>query len=102
MSEQFVHLRLHTEYSIVDGLVRIGALVDKVAAMQMPAIALTDHSNMFGLIKFYTAAIRAGIKPICGCDVLIENEENPQRPTPLVLLVRNREGYRNLTELISR
>lgn len=101
MPDQFIHLRLHTEYSIVDGLVRIGELVGKVAEMEMPAIALTDHSNMFGLIKFYTAAIRSGLKPICGCDVLVENEDNPQRPTPLVLLVRDKEGYRNLTELIS-
>ena len=102
MPEQFVHLRLHTEYSIVDGLVRIDELVKSAAAMQMPAVALTDHSNLFGLIKFYTAAMRSGIKPICGCDVLVENEENPQRPCPLVLLVRNKVGYRNLTELISR
>lgn len=102
MPEQFIHLRLHTEYSIVDGLVRIDELVKKTAAMAMPAVALTDHSNLFGLIKFYTAAMRSGIKPICGCDVLVENEENPQRPCPLVLLVRNKEGYRNLTELISR
>ncbi len=101
MPDQFIHLRLHTEYSVVDGLVRIGQLVGKVAQMQMPAIALTDHVNMFGLIKFYSSAIRSGIKPICGCDVLVENEENPQRPTPLVLLVRDKEGYRNLTELIS-
>ena len=101
MPDQFIHLRLHTEYSVVDGLVRIGQLVGKVAEMEMPAIALTDHVNMFGLIKFYSSAIRSGIKPICGCDVLVENEDNPQRPTPLVLLVRDKEGYRNLTELIS-
>lgn len=102
MSEQFIHLRLHTEYSIIDGLVRIDELVEKAADMAMPAVALTDHANLFGLIKFYSAAMSAGIKPICGCDVLIENEDNPQRPTPLVLLVRNKVGYRNLTELISR
>ena len=73
MPDQFVHLRLHTEYSIVDGLVRIDELVNKTAAMGMPAVALTDHANLFGLIKFYTAAMRSGIKPICGCDVLVEN-----------------------------
>ena len=102
MSEKFVHLRLHTEYSIVDGLVRIDDLAARVAQLRMPAVAITDHLNLFGLIKFYTAAMSAGVKPLCGCDVLVENEENPQRPTPLVLLVRNRQGYRNLTELISR
>ena len=102
MTEQFVHLRLHTEYSIVDGLVRIDELVKKTAAMAMPAVALTDHANLFGMIKFYSAAMRSGIKPICGCDVLVENEDNLQRPCPLVLLVRDKVGYRNLTELISR
>ncbi|MDP1932535.1 MAG: DNA polymerase III subunit alpha [Gammaproteobacteria bacterium] len=102
MFEKFVHLRLHTEYSIVDGLVRIDELVARVAELRMPAVAITDQSNMFGLIKFYTAAMKAGVKPICGCDVLVENEDNPLRPTPLVLLVRNKQGYRNLTELISR
>lgn len=102
MPEQFVHLRLHTEYSIVDGLVRIDELIKKTAAMAMPAVAITDHSNLFGLIKFYSAAMSSGIKPICGCDVLVENEDNPQRPCPMVLLVRNKVGYRNLTELISR
>jgi DNA polymerase-3 subunit alpha len=102
MFEKFVHLRLHTEYSIVDGLVRIDDLAARVASMRMPAVAITDHVNLFGLIKFYTAAMKAGVKPLCGCDVLMENEDNPQRPTPLVLLVKNLEGYRNLTELISR
>lgn len=102
VTDQFVHLRLHTEYSIVDGLVRIDDLVGSAAELGMPAVAITDHVNLFGLIKFYSAAMNAGVKPICGCDVLIENEDNPQRPTPLVLLVRNKTGYRNLTELISR
>jgi len=102
LTDSFVHLRLHTEYSIVDSVVRIDDLVNEVASQGMPAVAMTDHLNLFGLIKFYSAAMSAGIKPLCGCDVLIENEDNPTRPTPLVLLVRNRTGYRNLTELISR
>ncbi|MDX1490555.1 MAG: DNA polymerase III subunit alpha [Pseudohongiellaceae bacterium] len=102
MFEEFVHLRVHTEYSVVDGIVRIGPLVSAVAEQRMPAIAITDHVNMFGLIKFYTSAMSAGLKPICGCDVLIENPENPQRPTPMALLVQDKIGYRNLTELISR
>jgi DNA polymerase-3 subunit alpha len=102
MSSKFVHLRLHTEYSIVDGLVRIDELVNRVLELDMPAVAITDQVNLFGLIKFYSAAMSAGLKPICGCDVLIENEEYSQRPTRLTLLVRNKTGYRNLTELISR
>ena len=102
VTDTFVHLRMHTEYSIVDSVVRIDELVAQVAAAGMPAVAITDQVNLFGLIKFYSAAMSAGVKPICGCDVLIENEDNPQRPTPLVLLVRNKTGYRNLTELISR
>ncbi len=102
MTDRFIHLRVHTEYSIVDGLVRIDDLVSKAVSMAMPAIAITDHANLFGLIKFYSSAMEHGIKPLCGCDVLVENDENPQRPFPLVLFVRNREGYRNLTELISR
>jgi len=102
MNGQFIHLRLHTEYSIVDGLVRIDELVSRTAELGMPAVAITDHVNMFGLIKFYSAAIAHGIKPVCGCDILIENDDNPQRPFALTLLARDRSGYRNLTELISR
>ncbi len=98
----FVHLRIHTEYSIVDGLVRIKPLVREVAAMGMPAVAITDQTNMFGLIKFYTSAMAAGIKPVCGCDVLVESTDNPERSGFMTLLVRNATGYRNLTQLISR
>jgi len=102
MAKTFVHLRLHTEYSIVDGLVRVDDLIHKVAALDMPAVALTDQSNMFALIKFYTAAMAGGIKPICGCDVLVASKDNPDRPSHMTLLVKNRSGYLNLTRLISR
>jgi DNA polymerase-3 subunit alpha len=98
---QFVHLNVHTEFSIVDGLVRVDKLVEKVTELEMPAVAVTDHGNLFAMIKFYTAAMSAGIKPVCGCDVLIENPERPERPHALTLLVKNLEGYRNLTNLIS-
>jgi len=98
----FVHLRVHTEYSIVDGLVRIKPLVSAAAKMGMPAVAITDQTNMFGLIKLYTSAMAAGLKPICGCDVLVESPDNPERANFLTLLVRNAAGYRNLTQLISR
>ncbi|MBU2098671.1 MAG: PHP domain-containing protein, partial [Gammaproteobacteria bacterium] len=77
---QFVHLNVHTEFSIVDGLVRVDELVEQVSELDMPAVAVTDHGNLFAMIKFYSAAMSAGIKPICGCDVLIENPERPDRP----------------------
>ena len=67
----FVHLRLHSEYSVMDSLIRIEDLVAKVAELGMPAVALTDHTNFYALIKFYTAAAAAGIKPVCGCDILV-------------------------------
>ena len=70
----FVHLRLHTEFSIVDGLVRIKPLIERAHELNMPAIAVTDLANMFGLIKFYSGAIKEGIKPVCGCDVVIKGE----------------------------
>ena len=97
---QFVHLRVHTEYSLVDSTVRIKPLMPAVKSGSMPAVALTDQSNMFALIKFYRAAIAQGIKPIVGVDVRVETEAT--QPTPLVLLAQNTEGYLNLTELVSR
>ena len=74
MNPQFVHLRLHSEYSIVDGLVRIPALMRKVSDLEMPAVALTDFSNLFALVKFYRTAISNGVKPIIGADVLKKGE----------------------------
>ncbi|MCL7462558.1 DNA polymerase III subunit alpha [Pseudomonas sp. NW5] len=102
MPVSFVHLRLHTEYSLVDGLVRIKPLIKAVAAAEMPAVAVTDMSNLCALVKFYKSAMGAGIKPICGADVWLDsrNEEGPL--TRLTLLAMNATGYRNLTELISR
>lgn len=102
IAKQFVHLNVHTEFSIVDGLVRVDDLVKIAAKSGMPAVAVTDQGNLFSMIKFYSAAMSAGVKPVCGCDVLIENPERPDRPFALTLLVKNLEGYRNLTRLISR
>ena len=102
MSVPFVHLHLHTEYSLVDGIVRVKPLVKAVAAAGMPACAVTDQSNLFALVKFYKAAIGAGIKPIVGADVWIHNALDPNQPTRLVLLCQDRTGYLNLNELISR
>ena len=95
----FPHLRLHTEFSITDGLVTIGPLIERLMEQAMPVVAITDLANLFSLIKFYTAAEKAGIKPICGCDVLVEDTQGHR--SRLVLLVKNRQGYDNLIQLIS-
>ncbi len=99
MATPFVHLHLHTEYSLVDGLIRIKSLVRQVAAAGMPAVAVTDMSNLFALIKFYKAALSAGIKPIAGVEVWVRRQGDPAR---LVLLCQNLTGYRHLTRLVSR
>ena len=99
MTASFVHLRLHSEYSLVDGLIRIKSLVKQVAAAGMPAVAVTDMSNLFALIKFYKAALGAGVKPIAGVDAWVRREGEPAR---LVLLCQNLIGYRHLTRLVSR
>ncbi|MFT5321240.1 MAG: DNA polymerase-3 subunit alpha [Pseudohongiellaceae bacterium] len=98
----FVHLRVHSEYSVIDGIVRVKGLIEQTTALNMPAVAITDHVNFYALIKFYTAASRAGIKPICGCDLLVVDDENPENISVIVLLVKNIIGYKNLTELMSR
>ena len=98
-TQPFAHLRLHTEFSITDGLVTIPPLMSRLQKLQMPAAAITDLVNLFGLIKFYSNAVKAGIKPICGCDMIIEDDSGIC--TNLVLLVKDREGYLNLTHLIS-
>ncbi|HHJ12890.1 MAG TPA: DNA polymerase III subunit alpha [Gammaproteobacteria bacterium] len=102
MNPGFVHLHLHTEYSLVDGTVRIKPLVQAVADAGMPAVAVTDQSNLFAMVKFYRAALAAGVKPIIGVDIRVRNPEQPLQPWRLVLLCKNRTGYRHLTELVSR
>ncbi|OYY48268.1 MAG: DNA polymerase III subunit alpha [Methylophilales bacterium 28-44-11] len=101
-SPAFVHLRCHSEYSILDGIVRIDDYVNVAKKDAMPAIALTDLSNLFGAIKFYKAARGAGIKPLVGCDVWIENPNNRDQATRVLLLVQNLTGYRHLCELLSK
>jgi DNA polymerase III subunit alpha len=98
----FVHLRMHSEFSIVDGIVRIDDAVARASAERMPALALTDLSNLFGAIKFYSAARGAGIKPIVGCDLWIANPAKPEVPHRLLLLVRSHAGYLRLCELLTR
>lgn len=102
MSVSFVHLRVHTEYSLVDGLVRVKPLIKAVTKANMPAVAVTDQNNLCGLVKFYKAANGAGIKPICGADIWLSSRFADGPMSRLTLLVMNEKGYRNLTELISQ
>jgi DNA polymerase-3 subunit alpha len=102
MPVPFVHLHLHTEYSLVDGTVRIQPLIEKAAELGMPAIAVTDQNNLFGMVKFYRAAEAAGVKPIIGADLLLRSPEDPDHISRLVLLCQNRTGYLNLCDLLSR
>jgi DNA polymerase-3 subunit alpha len=99
---RFVHLRLHSEYSIVDGMARVGAAVEAAAADRMPALAITDASNFFGAIKFFQAARSAGVQPIIGCDLWITNERNRDAPHRVALLCRDRSGYLSLCDLLTR
>ena len=101
MSARYVHLHLHSEYSLVDSTIRIKALVDGCVRAGMPAVALTDESNMFALVKFYKACSAAGIKPIGGCDLWISAPDDP-RPWRLTALCQNHPGYLNLSRMVSR
>ena len=98
----FVHLRVHSEYSLIDGLVRLKPLVAAVAEKGMPAVAVTDHCNLFGLVKFYRAAIAQGVQPIIGADLLVRDARADGSVARITLLAQNDPGYRNLTRLISR
>jgi DNA polymerase-3 subunit alpha len=98
----FIHLRCHSEYSVVDGMVRIGDYVKRATSDRMPALALTDLSNLFGAIKFYKAARGKGVKPIIGADIWLENETNRDQPYRALLLCQNHAGYLRLCELISK
>lgn len=99
MSPTFVHLRIHSEFSLSDGIVRLKPLVKSAAEMNVPALAVSDIDNFFGLIKFYTAATAGGVKPLVACDITVDHDGEL---SPLVLIARNNIGYRNLSELISR
>ncbi|WP_295625030.1 DNA polymerase III subunit alpha [uncultured Nitrosomonas sp.] len=98
----FIHLRMHSEYSILDSTIRIHDVVTKAVADQMPALTLTDLSNLFGLVKFYQTASKNGIKPILGCDVWIANESDRSKPIRLLLLCQTHAGYLLLSRLLSR
>ncbi|MGH9452166.1 MAG: DNA polymerase III subunit alpha, partial [Terriglobia bacterium] len=103
----FVHLHLHTDYSLLDGACDIPKVMDRAAELGMPAVALTDHGNMFGAVKFYDAAVKRGVKPIIGCEVYVaptshfDRSPGSDRPNHLILLCENERGYRNLVKLAS-
>src|SRR3982751_7075626 len=106
--DSFVHLHLHTEYSLLDGAIRTKELMKKAASLEMPAVAITDHGNLYGAIDFYQEAKKAGIKPIIGCEAYlapgaIKDRPNNQRDAAyhFTLLARDATGYRNLVKLIS-
>jgi DNA polymerase III subunit alpha len=108
---EFVHLHVHSEYSLLDGAAQLEKLVDKAKELKFPAIALTDHGNLFGAIDFYNAAQKAGVKPILGCELYVAPGGRKERGSQdggyeganhLTVLVRNRTGYQNLVKLVSR
>ncbi len=102
MSADFVHLKVHTEYSLVDGIVKVKALTRAVAGAGMPAVAIADDTNFFGLVKFYQACLGAGIKPIFGCDLQVHRQDEEELPFTVTALAQNLTGYGNLRKLISR
>ena len=102
MPSTFVHLHLHTEYSLANGTVRIPSLVRKTTDQGMPAVAVTDQGNLFAMVKFYRAAMGAGLKPILGVDLWVTEGASTGQPSRVVLLCKDRTGYLNLTQLVSR
>lgn len=102
MEPQFIHLRIHSEYSLIDGIVQIKPLIEEVIKNNMPAVALTDQSNLFAVVKFYQAALSAGIKPIIGADCWLANDKQAKQPSRMTLFCQNNQGYKNLLQLISR
>jgi DNA polymerase-3 subunit alpha len=102
VSAGFVHLRLHTEYSLIDSVVRVPELIEAVAAAGMPAVAATDQSNLFAMVKFYREALARGVKPIIGVDLLVREPGERQQPSRVTLICQNQTGYHNATRLVSR
>jgi len=100
MTPSFIHLHLHSEYSLADSTIRIPELLSRCKQLGMPAVALTDQSNLFALVKFYREAIKAGVKPLIGADVHIEHDD--QSSSRLTLLCLDHGGYRSLSKLLSR
>ncbi|MFQ6112101.1 MAG: PHP domain-containing protein, partial [Nitrospinota bacterium] len=110
-ASDFVHLHLHSQYSLLDGAIRLKALMARATEYRMPALAITDHGSMYGAIKFHRAAKAAGIKPILGCELYVAPGSRLERAPVaeggdqtyhLTVLARNEEGYRNLIQLVTR
>ena len=99
---RFVHLRVHTEYSISDGIVQVDAAIARAAADGMPALGISDLANLFGMVKFYKGARGKGIKPIIGADCWITAEPDRDKPYRVLLICKNRQGYGQLCELLTR
>src|SRR6476469_3568159 len=99
----FVHLRLHTEFSIADGTNRIDDIVKAAARDHQPALGVTDINNLFGAIKFYKAARSSGVKPVVGAELHLQGlAKDPLAVSRVIVLVQNRQGYLNLCELLAR
>ncbi|MBM6551678.1 DNA polymerase III subunit alpha [Marinomonas ostreistagni] len=98
----FIHLRVHTEYSLVDGLVKVKGLLNQAEANEMPAVAMSDENNLCGFIRFYSGALGKGIKPICGADIMLEATEQIEQRTRMTLLAMSNQGYKNIIEVISK
>ncbi len=101
MQPPFIHLNVHSEYSLANSIIRIKDLVATAVGLEMPAVAMTDLANVFGLVKFYRRAVAAGVKPICGVDAWVENTSNFNAPYRLLLLAKNQQGYKGLCRLLS-
>ena len=102
LNPSFIHLRVHSDFSMSDGLKKVKPLIARAAELNMPALALTDQTNLCGLVKYYHAAHAAGMKPIIGCDFWVKSEELEDELFRLVIIATNNDGYKNLTELISK
>ena len=102
MNSSFVHLNLHTEFSLIDGVLRIGPLIERTKALGMPAVAVTDRANVFCMVRFYRAAVAAGIKPIIGVELPLESESSNVPAGILTLLAMDDSGYRQLARLLTR
>ncbi|HOO55658.1 MAG TPA: DNA polymerase III subunit alpha, partial [bacterium] len=108
MERNFVHLHTHSEYSLLDGVAKLGNLLDKTVELKMNAIALTDHGNMHGMVKFFTGCKKRDIKPILGCEIYVAPRRMTDKEHPydrdrfhLLLLVKNEIGYKNLVKIVS-
>ncbi|MBR7887334.1 DNA polymerase III subunit alpha [Marinomonas sp. A79] len=102
MSASFIHLRVHTEFSLVDGLLKIKGLLGTTESMAMPAVAITDENNLCGFVRFYKGAMEKGIKPICGVDVMIAEDDDVDSRYRLTLLATSNQGYKNIINVISK